>query len=221
MIASSRLHLFKPQRPISESDLPSPGIKLALLDLAIGKLTGAGYVHIGMDHFAKSHDELAVAQREGKLQRNFQGYSTDTDCDLLSFGISAIGKVGATCSQNVRILDDYYDRLDADALPCFPGWQLSADDLLRRDVIQALMCQFTVPFERLEAVHAIVFHEYFATELEALKRLVDDGLIEIASDAITVTRRGRLLVRTVAMVFDYYLREQREQREQALYSRVI
>lgn len=118
----------------------------------------------------------------------------------------------------MRILDDYYDRLDADALPCFRGWQLSADDLLRRDVIQALMCQFNVRFERLEAVHAIVFHKYFATELEALKPLVDDGLIEIASDAITVTRRGRLLVRTVAMVFDCYLRKQREQ---ALYSRVI
>ncbi len=211
-------HLFKPQRRIIEAELPSPDAKLAILDLAIDKLTGAGYVYIGMDHFAKPHDELAVAQREGKLQRNFQGYSTDADCDLLSFGISAIGKVGATYSQNLRTLDDYYDRLDAGALPCFRGWQLSADDLLRRDVIQALMCRFTVSFERVEDAHAIAFHEYFATELEALKPLVDDGLIEIASDAITVTARGRLLVRAVAMVFDRYLREQRER---ARYSRVI
>ncbi len=211
-------HLFKPQRRISDADLPSPDIKLAILGRAIEKLTGAGYVYIGMDHFARPDDELAVAQRDGRLQRNFQGYATDADCDLLSFGISAIGKVGTTYSQNVRTLDEYYDRLDADALPTFRGWQLSADDLLRRDVIQALMCQFNVSFERVGGAHAIAFQEYFATELEALKPLVKDGLIEVASDAITVTRRGRLLVRTVAMVFDRYLREQREQ---ARYSRVI
>ena len=211
-------HSFKPQRRISEAELPSPDAKLAILASAIDKLTGAGYVYIGMDHFAKPHDELAVAQREGKLQRNFQGYSTDGDCDLLSFGISAIGKVGATYSQNLRTLDDYYARLDAEALPCFRGWQLSADDLLRRDVIQALMCRFAVLFERVGNAHAIVFNEYFATELEALKPLVDDGLIELASDEITVTARGRFLVRAVAMVFDRYLREQLQQ---ARYSRVI
>jgi oxygen-independent coproporphyrinogen-3 oxidase len=211
-------HLFKPQRRISEAELPSPDTKLAILELAIEKLTGAGYVYIGMDHFARPDDELAVAQREGKLQRNFQGYSTHADCDLLAFGISAIGKVGATYSQNLRTLDSYYDRLDADALPCFRGWQLSADDRLRRDVIQALMCRFTVSFERVEDTHAIAFDEYFATELEALKPLAEDGLIQITSDEITVTPRGRLLVRSVAMVFDRYLREQREH---ARYSRVI
>ena len=210
--------LFKPQRRISESELPSPDTKLAILERAIEKLTGAGYVHIGMDHFARPDDELAIARREGKLQRNFQGYSTHPDCDLLAFGISAIGKVGTTYSQNVRTLDDYYDRLDADALPCFRGWQLSADDLLRREVIQALMCQFSVSFKQVEDANAIAFHEYFATELGALKPLAEDGLIEIASDAITVTPRGRLLVRSVAMVFDRYLLEQREH---ARYSRVI
>lgn len=210
--------LFKPQRRISESELPSPDTKLAILERAIEKLTGAGYVHIGMDHFARPDDELAIAQREGKLQRNFQGYSTHPDCDLLAFGISAIGKVGTTYSQNVRTLDDYYDRLDAEGLPCFRGWQLSADDLLRREVIQALMCQFSVSFKQVEDANAIAFHEYFATELGALKPLAEDGLIEIASDAITVTPRGRLLVRSVAMVFDRYLREQREH---ARYSRVI
>jgi oxygen-independent coproporphyrinogen III oxidase len=211
-------HLFKPQRRISEAELPTPDTKLALLELAIDKLTGAGYVYIGMDHFAKPNDELAVAQREGKLQRNFQGYSTHADCDLLSIGISAIGKIGATYSQNLRTLDDYYARLDADVSPCFRGWQLSADDRLRRDVIQALMCQFTVAFERVEAMHGVAFHEYFATELRELEPLADDGLVEIAADALTVTRRGRLLVRSVAMPFDRHLREQREQ---ARYSRVI
>src|SRR5207249_10534275 len=143
-------HLFKPQRRISEAELPSPEDKLAILELAIDKLTGAGYAYIGMDHFAKPEDELAVAQREGQLHRNFQGYSTHADCDLLAFGISAIAKVGATYSQNVRTLDDYYARLDGTALPCFRGWRLSADDRLRRDVIHALMCQFTVSIAALE-----------------------------------------------------------------------
>ena len=211
-------HLFKPQRRIGESELPSADAKLAILELAIEKLTCAGYVHIGMDHFARPDDELAAAQREGKLHRNFQGYSTQTECDLLAFGISAIGKVGATYSQNLRTLDDYYARLDDDALPCFRGWRLSADDVLRREVIHALMCQFTVSFGRVENAHAISFRDYFATELESLEPLADDGLVEIASDAITVTPLGRLLVRTVAMVFDRYLREQREA---ARYSRVI
>jgi oxygen-independent coproporphyrinogen-3 oxidase len=211
-------HLFKPQRRISEADLPSPDTKLAILELAIAKLRDAGYVYVGMDHFARPDDELAVAQREGKLHRNFQGYSTHADCDLLALGISAIGKVGTTYSQNVRTLDEYYARLDDNALPCFRGWQLSADDLLRREVIQDLMCGFTASFRPIEDRHGIAFHDYFATELEALKPLSDDGLIELAPDAITVTARGRLLVRTVAMVFDRYLREQRER---ARYSRVI
>ena len=202
-------HLFKPQRRISEAELPSADAKLALLELAVEKLTGAGYVYIGMDHFARPDDALAVAQREGKLHRNFQGYSTHADCDLLAFGISAIGKIGASYSQNLRTLDDYYARLDDDALPCFRGWRLSADDVLRRDVIHAFMCQFTVSFERVESAHAIAFRDYFATELKSLVPLADDGLVEIASDAIHVTPRGRLLVRTVAMVFDRYLREQR------------
>ena len=211
-------HLFKPQRRISEAELPPPDAKLAILELAIGKLTGAGYVYIGMDHFARPDDELAVAQHEGKLQRNFQGYSTHAECDLLAFGISAIGKVGGTYSQNLRTLDSYYDRLDADALPCFRGWKLSDDDLVRRGVIQALMCRFSVSFKQVEDANGIAFHEYFATELETLKPLADDGLIQITPDAITVTPYGRLLVRSVAMVFDRYLREQREK---ARYSRVI
>jgi oxygen-independent coproporphyrinogen III oxidase len=211
-------HLFKPQRRISEAELPSPDTKLAILELAIAMLTGAGYVYIGMDHFARPDDELAIAQREGKLHRNFQGYSTRADSDLLAFGISSIGKVGATYGQNVRTLDKYYDRLDANTLPCFRGWRLSADDLVRRDVIQALMCQFTLSFAYVERTHSIAFRDYFATELEALQPLSEDGLVEITPEAIVVTPRGRLLVRTVAMVFDRYLRMAQER---ARYSRVI
>ena len=134
-----------------------------------------------MDHFAKPDDELAVAQREGRLHRNFQGYSTDADCDLLSFGVSAIGKIGSTYSQNVRTLDDYYARLDAGSLPCFRGRQLTADDLCRREVIQSLMCHFTVDFAAIEAAHGIAFGQAFAAELDALRPLADDGLVEIAA----------------------------------------
>jgi oxygen-independent coproporphyrinogen-3 oxidase len=171
-----------------------------------------------MDHFAKCGDELAIAQRAGKLHRNFQGYSTHADCDLLAFGISAIGKLGPTYSQNVRTLEEYYDRLDANALPCFRGWKLSADDRLRRDVIQALMCQFTVDFAAIESAHDISFGDYFGLELQALEALAGDGLVEVTPERIGVTPRGRLLVRTVAMVFDRYLRAQRAP---ARYSRVI
>ena len=211
-------HVFKPQRRIDEAALPSPETKLAILELAIETLTGAGYVYIGMDHFAKPQDELAVAQREGKLHRNFQGYSTQADCDLLAFGISAIANVGATYSQNVRTLDDYYARLDSDALPCFRGWRLSPDDRLRRDVIHTLMCQFTVSVPAIEAAHGIVFGEYFAVELDALEPMRDDGLLDIAAGSITVTPRGRLLVRNIAMVFDQFLREPKQR---GRYSRVI
>jgi oxygen-independent coproporphyrinogen III oxidase len=211
-------HLFKPQRRISESDLPSPSEKLAILELAIDKLVGSGYVYIGMDHFAKPDDELAAAQREGRLHRNFQGYSTDADCDLLAFGVSAIGKVGATYSQNLRRLDDYYAALDDGALPCFRGRRLTAEDLARRDVIQSLMCHFAVEFAAIEAAHGIAFEHAFAPELAALRPLADDGLVEIDLDGIEVTPRGRLLVRSVAMTFDRFLREDRER---ARYSRVI
>ena len=211
-------HLFKPQRRISESDLPSPADKLAILELAINKLVGAGYVYIGMDHFARPEDELALAQRVGRLHRSFQGYSTDADCDLLAFGVSAIGKVGAVYSQNVRTLDDYYARLDTDTLPCFRGRELTADDLARRDVIQSLMCHFTVEFRAIESAHGLAFGQTFALELTAMERLADDGLVEIGTDRIDVTPRGRLLVRNVAMAFDRYLREDRER---ARYSRVI
>ena len=211
-------HLFKPQRRIATADLPPPHAKLAILALAIGKLTDAGYVYIGMDHFAKPGDELAVAQRERKLHRNFQGYSTKPDCDLIAFGISAIGKVGAAYSANVKTLDEYYARLDAQTLPVMRGVVLDADDLLRRDVIQRLMCNFDLDFGEVERAHGIRFATTFAPELSALAPLAADGLVEIDANAIRVTARGRLLVRTVAMTFDRYLRERRQGPQ---YSKVI
>jgi oxygen-independent coproporphyrinogen III oxidase len=211
-------HLFKPQRRISETELPHPEVKLAILEQAIDRLTNAGYIYIGMDHFARPDDELAVAQRQGTLHRNFQGYSTHRDCDLLAFGISAIGKVGSTYSQNVRTLDEYYERLDEGVLPCFRGVELNADDRLRRDVIGTLMCGSALDFRPVDVKHGVAFRDYFAAELEALESLAADGLVEIDDWSIVITPRGRLLMRNVAMAFDRYLREQRER---ARYSRVI
>jgi oxygen-independent coproporphyrinogen-3 oxidase len=210
--------LFKPQRRIREAELPSPEAKLQILTLAIGRLTGAGYVYIGMDHFAKPSDELAMAQGQGRLQRNFQGYSTHPESDMLGFGVSAIGRVGPTYYQNAKSLDDYYGALDQGRLPVMRGLELSADDLLRRAVIQALICQFRVSIESIELAHLIDFRRTFAEELTDLRRLEADALVEIQPEWITVTPRGRLLVRTICMVFDKYLRARRQG---AAYSKVI
>jgi len=211
-------HLFKTQRQIQIAELPDPKVKLEILALAIARLAAAGYVYIGMDHFAKPHDELAIAQRERKLHRNFQGYSTRPDCDLLAFGISAIGKVGNTYVQNVKSLEAYYARLDAGALPTLRGIALDADDLLRRDVIQRLMCDFSLDFAAIDAAHGIRFADYFAHELAALQALAADGIVALSAGSIEVTALGRLLVRAVAMQFDRHLREARER---ARYSRMI
>ncbi|MFZ1444684.1 MAG: oxygen-independent coproporphyrinogen III oxidase [Candidatus Dechloromonas phosphoritropha] len=210
--------MFKPQRRIAEPDLPSADTKLQILALAIKKLTEAGYVFIGMDHFAKPDDELAIAQRQGRLHRNFQGYSTYADCDMLSFGISSISKVGPTYSQNVKTLDEYYDRLDARMLPVFRGIELNADDILRRSIIQALMCHFELSIESIESAHLIDFHQYFAAELDDLKEMERAGLLEVERDWITVLPPGRLLVRIIAMAFDRYLRADRQRTR---YSKVI
>jgi oxygen-independent coproporphyrinogen III oxidase len=209
--------LFKPQRRIAEAELPSPEVKLELMTLAIGRLTRAGYLYIGMDHFARPDDELAQAQARGRLVRSFQGYSTQAG-DLLGLGMSAIGQVGADYYQNLKDLESYYAALDAGRLPVLRGLALGADDLVRRAVIHALMCNFRVSIEALELAHLIDFRSYFAAELHDLRRLADDGLVELGADWIVVTPRGRLLVRAVAMVFDRYLREARER---ASYSRVI
>jgi len=211
-------HLFKTQRQIVAEDLPAPDVKLEILALAIARLGDAGYRYIGMDHFAKPGDELALAQRDRKLHRNFQGYSTRPDCDLLGFGISSIGKVGNAYVQNVRALDEYYAALDAGALPVLRGIALAADDVVRRDVIQRLMCDFELDFATIEAAHGIGFAIYFAPEIAALATLADDGIVTLDERSLRVTPAGRLLVRSVAMTFDRHLREARER---ARYSRVI
>jgi oxygen-independent coproporphyrinogen-3 oxidase len=209
---------FKPQRRIQAADLPSAEAKLQILTLAIGRLARAGYLYIGMDHFAKPDDELAVAQRQGRLQRNFQGYSTHPESDLLGFGVSAIGRVGPTYYQNLRSLDEYYRALDDGRVPVWRGIELTQDDLLRRAIIQALTCHFRVSIESMEIAYLVDFRRYFAAELAALKPFADDGLVEFGSDWITVTPKGRLLVRAVCMVFDRYLQASRER---ARYSKVI
>ena len=210
--------LFKPQRRIAESDLPSAEAKLQILTLAIGRLTRAGYLYIGMDHFAKADDELAVAQGQGRLQRNFQGYSTFAAADMLGFGVSAIGKLGPTYYQNRKALDEYYADLDTGRLPVARGIELTADDLVRRAVIQALTCHFRLSIESIELAHLIDFKRYFAAELADLRALAQDGLVELTPEWIVVSSKGRLMVRAICMVFDRYLRERARQ---ASYSKVI
>ncbi|MGE5466357.1 MAG: oxygen-independent coproporphyrinogen III oxidase [Ignavibacteria bacterium] len=211
-------NLAKPQRRINEADLPTPDAKLQILQTAIRRLTDASYVFIGMDHFAKPDDELTIAQRQGRLHRNFQGYSTHAEADLMAFGVSAIGKVGPTYAQNYRTLDEYYDRLDRGVLPVMRGLELTADDLLRRSIIQALMCHFELSLESIEIAHLIDFKSYFADELADLREMEDAGLLRIDDQWITVLPPGRMLVRVIAMAFDKYLRSDRER---VRYSKVI
>ncbi|MDR0578306.1 MAG: oxygen-independent coproporphyrinogen III oxidase [Candidatus Accumulibacter sp.] len=210
--------LFKPQRRISGADLPAPDERLRILALAIDKLTAAGYVFIGMDHFARPDDELAAAQRAGRLHRNFQGYSTHADCDMLSFGITAIGKVGNVYGQNVRTLDEYYARLDEGVLPVFRGIALTPDDALRRSVIQSLMCHFELPFAAFEQEYGIDFGRHFAPELAELGEMEQAGLLRVEPGRIVVLPPGRILVRAISMVFDARLRADRPRNR---YSKVI
>ena len=210
--------VFKPQRRISEGDLPEAQAKLDILGMAVQKLTDAGYVYIGMDHFAKPEDELAVAQRQGRLHRNFQGYSTHSDCDLVALGVSAIGKIGPTYSQNYRDLENYYDALDRDQLPIMRGLELNADDLLRRAIIQALMCHFELSYEPFNTSYLVNFEQYFASEMPELREYEQEGLLVLTPQAMTVTAKGRMLLRNICMVFDKYLRTRTEH---AKYSKVI
>jgi oxygen-independent coproporphyrinogen-3 oxidase len=210
--------MFKPQRRIHEEDLPAPQVKLDILGMAVNKLTDAGYVYIGMDHFAKPDDELAVAQRQGKLHRNFQGYSTHSDCDLVALGLSSIGKIGPTYSQNYRKLEDYYGALDKGVLPIMRGMELNADDLVRREIIQALMCHFELTKESFDNIFQIDFDSYFVTELEELGEYEREGLVVVTPQKISVTPKGRMLIRNICMIFDQYLRTRREH---ATYSKVI
>jgi oxygen-independent coproporphyrinogen-3 oxidase len=195
---------FKAQRHILEKDLPTASVKTAMLTLALEQLQTAGYVYIGMDHFALPHDALAVAKRQGRLHRNFQGYSTQPDCDLIGLGVSAIGNIGATYQQNMKSLADYQDALAQGSLPIERGIALTRDDLLRRNVIMAIMCQGHVNYESVELSHLIDFKQYFRAELDILKDMQAQGLVTLNQAGLEVTADGWFVVRAVAMVFDRY-----------------
>lgn len=196
---------FKPQRRIDSSALPAPDDKVAMLAMAIDTFSAAGYDYIGMDHFALRHDSLAVAKRQGRLHRNFQGYSTHPDCDIIGLGVSAIGRVGAHYSQNAKTLDDYYDALRRGQLSIVRGLTLTRDDLVRRAVIMAIMCQGRVDFESIELAYLVDFKQYFASEMRLLEPLVESGLVQMESDGIRVTPLGWHFVRAIAMPFDRHL----------------
>ncbi len=209
---------FKPQRRIHPQDLPPAASKLVMLSSAMRVLMAAGYVYVGMDHFALPNDALAVAKRQGRLHRNFQGYSTQPDCDLIALGVSSIGRVGPTFSQNVKTLDEYYDLLNQGRLPVARGMALTRDDLVRRTVIMALMCQGSVLYESVELSHLLDFKSYFANELGILANMQDQGLVIMDDLGIHVTELGWFFVRGVAMVFDRYLQADKTR---ARFSKII
>jgi oxygen-independent coproporphyrinogen-3 oxidase len=196
---------FMPQRRIDEADLPAPQVKLDILQATGQRLGEAGYVYIGMDHFARPDDELALAQQNGTLYRNFQGYSTHAECDLIGVGVTSIGKVDNTYAQNRRTLDEYYADIDAGHLAVFRGIELSRDDEIRRDVITRVICNFFLDYADVERAWGIDFGAYFANALPRLEPMRRDGLLELDAEGIRVLPRGRLLIRNICMVFDAYL----------------
>lgn len=209
---------FKPQRRIAAAELPGAAAKVEMLSRSLATFIGAGYVYVGMDHFALPNDPLAVAKRQGRLHRNFQGYSTQPDCDLIALGVSSIGRIGATYSQNAKTLEEYYDALDHGHFPVVRGLALSRDDLVRRAVIMALMCQGQVLFESINLAFLIDFHSYFATEMDAVQKLTEQGLLTVDDSGIQVTANGWFFVRAAAMVFDRYLQTDRNR---ARFSKII
>lgn len=209
--------LFKTQRQLDATTLPSPAEKLNILKTVIEVLTSAGYVYIGMDHFARPGDELALAQQSGTLYRNFQGYSTHADCDLVALGMTAISMVGDCYSQNEKTIEAYQAALEEDRLPVARGVWLDADDRLRQAVITQLICHCTLDFATIEQAYGIDFGDYFAPELAQLTDMQADGLLHLDGAGITVRPAGRLLIRNICMVFDRYLRQAAVQR----FSRVI
>jgi oxygen-independent coproporphyrinogen III oxidase len=209
---------FKPQRRIDAEALPTAEQRIGMLRAALAGFIGNGYVYIGMDHFALPGDALAVAKRQGRLHRNFQGYTTQPDCDQVSLGVSGIGRIGATYSQNAKTLAEYHDALAQGQFPIVRGLALTRDDLLRRAVIMALMCQGRVEFESIELSHLIKFGEVFAKELQQLQPLAEMGLVEVSGHDIQVTATGWFFVRGVAMVFDKHLQADRVRER---FSRII
>jgi oxygen-independent coproporphyrinogen-3 oxidase len=196
---------FPPQKRILTTDLPEPPEKLKILKLCIEFLTDQGYIYIGMDHFALPDDELAIAQRDGTLQRNFQGYSTFADCDLLALGVTGISHIGNTYSQNTKEMDEYRDHLLGDQLPVIKGAFIDDDDQIRKQIIKELICNFSLNFQKIDAQFNIKFSEYFANEMQLLEPMESDGLINSDNEGITVTPSGRLLIRNICMVFDRYM----------------
>ncbi|HIE54806.1 MAG TPA: oxygen-independent coproporphyrinogen III oxidase [Chromatiaceae bacterium] len=209
--------IFKPQRRINAEELPPAEVKLEILHMTARKLADAGYVYIGMDHFARPDDELAIAQREGTLYRNFQGYSTHADCDLVGMGITSIGMVGNCYAQNLKDLEHYYRRIDAGELAVFRGLELTREDQLRRDVITRLICNFYLDFSEVGRLWGIDFADHFLSELQRLEEMERDGLLAMDGRGIRVLPVGRMLIRNICMVFDAYLKEAAGQR----FSRVI
>ena len=209
---------FKPQRRIVTTELPGAAAKLSMLSDALKTFMGAGYIYVGMDHFALPNDPLAVAKRQGRLHRNFQGYSTQPDCDLIALGVSSIGRIGATYSQNAKTLEEYYDAIDHGRFAVVRGLARSRDDLVRRGVIMALMCQGQVLFESINLAYLVDFRSYFAAEMEAVQELAEQGLVTIDDSGIQVTANGWFFVRAVAMVFDRYLQADRNR---ARFSKII
>ena len=211
-------HIFKPQRRINADELPSSEEKLEILQQSIETLTDAGYEYIGMDHFAKPDDELAIAQAEGSLHRNFQGYTTHAECDLVAMGVSSISSVHNSYSQNEKGIDGYYAAIQAAKLPIIRGLSLTADDVLRRGIIQQLSCHFKLDFKQVEQDHDLSFNDYFAIELDELVPMQADGLLSLWDQGIEVTPKGRMLIRNICMVFDDHLRQQTTQQS---FSKVI
>jgi oxygen-independent coproporphyrinogen-3 oxidase len=209
---------FKPQRRISEYELPAAADKISMLGSALKAFIDAGYVYVGMDHFALPDDDLAIAKRQGRLHRNFQGYSTQPDCDLISLGVSAIGRVGGTYSQNAKTIEEYYDHLNHGRFPVVRGLALSRDDIVRRAVIMAIMCQGALQYESIELAYMLDFKKYFADEMAALKALEKTDMLVLEDDGLQVTDTGWFFVRAVAMVFDKHLQTDRNR---ARFSKIL
>lgn len=211
-------HIFMPQTRINEADLPSATEKLNILQMCVERLADAGYVFIGMDHFARPEDELAIALNNGTLQRNFQGYSTFADTHMLAFGVSSIGFVGNSYYQSAKDLDSYYNFINNNQLPILRGMMLDQDDIIRRDIIQQIMCQFRLDFNQIANKYELNFAEYFVAELADLPALVELGLITLNATSLEVSSKGRFLIRNIAVVFDKYLRQRQDNKR---YSKVI
>ncbi|CAM3671376.1 oxygen-independent coproporphyrinogen III oxidase [Parendozoicomonas haliclonae] len=198
-------HRFMPQRRIKDEDLPSAEEKLRIMELTTQRLTEAGYVYIGMDHFALPDDDLAVAQEDGVLHRNFQGYTTHAHCDLIAMGVSSISQVGNTFAQNYPDMANYKKAIEKGQLPIYRGYHTSKEDRLRAHVIRRLICDFSLNFNTLEEDYGINFSTHFANETQQLLAMAEDGLLTINANGIEVQPRGRLLIRNICMVFDQYL----------------